>query len=257
MKVTILGCGSSNGVPAIGGNWGACDPSNPRNRRSRPSVFIEWNGCNILVDTSPDLRGQLLDAAIDRIDAVLFTHVHADHIHGIDDLRAVYRLTRRIIDTYGEPDVIEAIVRRFSYLFQGEVPDDALYRPVLAAHAFEGRFALAGGEVAPYPQDHGICASTGFRLGRFAYSTDVVELGEAAFEALAGIDVWVVDCLRAEPAHPTHAHLERTLGWIDRVRPGRAVLTHMNHQTDYKEFAALLPQGVEPAYDGMVLEIPE
>lgn len=257
MKVTILGCGSSNGVPSIGGNWGACDPQNPKNRRGRPSIFIEWNGCHILVDTSPDLRNQLLDNAIDRIDSVLFTHVHADHIHGIDDLRAVYRLTGTIIDAYGEPDVIGAIVRRFTYLFQGKVPDDALYRPVLAAQPFEGRFTVDGNEVVPYPQDHGICASTGYRMGPFAYSTDVVELGEAAFEALEGVDVWVVDCLRAGPAHPTHAHLERTLGWIDRVRPRRAVLTHMNHQTDYDAFAALLPDGIEPAYDGMVLEVPE
>jgi phosphoribosyl 1,2-cyclic phosphate phosphodiesterase len=256
MKVTILGCGSSNGVPSIVGNWGDCDPENPKNHRRRPSILVDWDDSMILVDTSPDLRVQLLDAGVRRIDAVLYTHVHADHVHGIDDLRSVHRLTGKRIEAFGEAPVIDAVVRRFGYLFQGAQPDDAMYRPIFTPRPVDGRFEFAGHEITPFPQDHGICPSTGFRFGRFAYSTDVVRLGAAAFAALEGVDTWVVDCLRAAPEHPTHAHLARTLEWIDRVRPRRAVLTHMNHQTDFATIAALLPDGVEPAYDGMVLDIP-
>jgi len=255
MKITILGCGSSNGVPLIGGSWGACNPNNPKNRRRRPSILVEWGDSVILVDTSPDLRDQLLDAQVQRIDAVLYTHVHADHIHGIDDLRPVYRLTQQEIQVFGEAPVIDVIVDRFAYLFKGKVADDAMYRPVLNPRAVQGPFQFAGHEIVAFPQDHGICPSTGFRFGPFAYSTDVVILGDDAFAALQGIDTWVVDCLRVEPEHPTHSHLERTLEWIDRVRPRRAILTHMNHQTDYASIAAMLPDGVEPAYDGMELVI--
>lgn len=255
MRVTILGCGGSNGVPAIGGKWGACDPANPKNRRRRPSVLVEWDSRNVLIDTSPDLRDQLLDAGVARVDAVLYTHVHADHVHGIDDLRSVRRQTKRDIAVHGEAPVIDAIVRRFGYLFHDAGHDDGIYRPVLTASAFDGPFEVGGRTVVRYAQDHGICAWTGYRLGPFAYSTDVVALGDDAFAAFAGVDVWVVDCLRIGPAHPTHAHLDRTLEWIERVRPARAVLTHMNHQTDYDTIAATLPDGVEPAYDGMVIEI--
>jgi phosphoribosyl 1,2-cyclic phosphate phosphodiesterase len=255
MKITILGCGSSNGVPLIGGSWGACDPDNPKNRRRRPSILVEWDDSIILVDTSPDLRAQLLDADVQRIDAVLYTHVHADHIHGIDDLRPVSRLAGSMIDVFGEAPVMESIISRFSYLFQGSVPNDALYRPVLNPHSFDGPFDFAGHKITPFQQDHGICLSTGFRFGPFAYSTDAVQLNDAAFDALTGIDTWVVDCLRVDSDHPTHSHLERTLGWIDRVRPRRAILTHMNHQTDYDTIAALLPDGVEPAYDGMEITV--
>ena len=257
MKVTILGCGSSNGVPLIGGSWGACNPDNPKNRRRRPSILVEWDDSVILVDTSPDLRAQLIDANVQRIDAVLYTHVHADHIHGIDDLRPVYRLTGKVMEAFGEAPVIDAIVARFSYLFQGSVADDAMYRPVLNPRPISGPFQFADHDITPFAQDHGICASTGFRFGRFAYSTDVVHLGDEAFEVLEGVDTWVVDCLRVGPEHPTHAHLERTLGWIDRVRPRRAILTHMNHQTDFDEIAAVLPDGVEPAHDGMDFVVAE
>jgi len=255
MKITVLGCGASHGVPLVGGNWGACDPANPKNRRRRPSVFVEWDGVNILVDTSPDLREQLLDASIERIDAVLYTHVHADHVHGIDDLRAICRRTDKTVGAYGEAAVMEAITRRFSYLFQELGEGNALYQPILTARPFDAPFDVDGRTIVPYPQDHGICPSTGFRFGPFAYSTDVVELDDRAFDALAGIELWIVDCLRLGPEHPTHAHLEKVLGWIERVRPARAVLTHMNHQTDYNEIAAVLPPGVEPAYDGMILEL--
>lgn len=256
MRVTILGCGGSNGVPVVGNNWGACDPENPKNRRRRPSILVEWQGTNILVDTTPDLREQLLMAEIDCVDAVLYTHNHADHVHGIDDLRAISRIMDRQIDVYAESDVLESITSRFTYLFDGGEGENGLYRPIYRPHAVSDAFNVADGlRVTPYPQDHGFCASTGFRFGPLAYSTDVVELPDEAFAALDGIELWIVDCLRPGSPHPTHAHLEKTLGWIERVGVERAVLTHMNHQTDYAALAALCPAGVEPAYDGMAIEL--
>jgi phosphoribosyl 1,2-cyclic phosphate phosphodiesterase len=257
MRVTILGCAGSHGVPLIGGNWGVCDPKNPKNRRRRPSIHVATADLSILVDTSPDLREQCLDAGITRVDAVLYTHSHADHVHGIDDLRSICRLQRRLVDVYAEPAFLDEIRQRFRYVFEGRTDADELYRPLAVPHAIAGPFKIGALDIVPFPQDHGIGPSTGFRLGRFAYSTDAVRLPEAAFEALAGIDVWIVDCLRVEPAHPTHAHLERTLAWLGRVKPRRAILTHMNHQTDYDRMSAILPPGVEPAYDGMVLEVPD
>ena len=258
MKITVLGCGGSHGVPLIGNRWGNCNQHNPKNRRRRPSVFVEWDERYILIDTSPDLRAQLLDSNIERVDTVLFTHAHADHTHGIDDLRAVYRVTGAQIDAFAEPDVLREIIGRFRYLFDGVAASHALYPPVLRPHEISGPFEVDRHTIIPFAQQHGENTwSTGFRLGPFAYSTDAVELDDDAFEALDGVEVWIVDCLRAAPAHPTHAHLDKTLAWIERVRPRHAVLTHMNHQTDYDQIAALLPGGVEPAYDGQVLEIAE
>jgi phosphoribosyl 1,2-cyclic phosphate phosphodiesterase len=258
VKVTILGCGPSAGVPMIGGIWGACDPANPKNRRSRPSVLVEAASMTILIDTSPDLREQLLRAGARRIDAVLYTHDHADHVHGIDDLRTIYRLMdRRQIPAYADAATMASIVRRFGYVFEGHGDGEALYRPILVPRTIDGPFAVGPVGVVPFVQDHGICASLGFRIGRFAYSTDVVRLDDAAFAALAGVEVWIVDCLRAGDEHPTHANLETTLGWIERVKPRRAIFTHMNHAADYDKLAALCPAGVEPGYDGMVLEIPD
>ena len=258
MRVTILGCGPSAGVPLVGGNWGRCNPDNPKNRRSRPSVLVETQGLNLLIDTSPDLRAQLLAANVRRIDAVLYTHDHADHVHGVDDLRTVYRLMdRRQIAAYGDTVTLETVTRRFGYLFEGYGDTDALYRPILVPHVVAGPFHIGPVEVVPFTQDHGICPSLGYRIGRFGYSTDVVRLDDAAFAALAGIELWVVDCLRSGEAHPTHANLATTTAWIERVKPKRAVLTHMNHQTDYDAMAAECPPGVEPGYDGMVLELPE
>lgn len=206
MKVTVLGCGSSQGVPTIGGRWGDCDPRNPRNRRRRPSIFVEWDGVNILVDTAPDLRDQALDAGIDRVDAVLFTHAHADHVHGIDDLRGIARETGRDIEVYAEPAVLDEIVGRFPYLFHGAGGPDRNYPPILRPHAIDGPFEARGRPVVPFDQDHGICRSTGYRFGDFAYSTDVVRIPGESLDLLAGVDTWIVDCLRLERAHPTHAH---------------------------------------------------
>ena len=257
MKVTILGCGPSQGVPVIGNRWGDCDPENPKNRRTRPSILIEDHGTSILVDTSPDIRGQLLDNDIRHVDAVLFTHLHYDHIGGIGELRTLSFLAKRRIDVYGTAFTLDTLKSNWSYLFAADASDDAnFYKPVAEAHPFEydTPFDAHGVEILPFEMDHGICDTAGFRVGDFAYSTDVAELDDNAFGALQGIDTWIVDCLREEP-HPTHAHFDRTLEWIDRVKPRRAVFTHMNFQTDYDAITAMCPDGVEPGYDGMVLEI--
>jgi len=251
----MLGCGGSGGVPLIGPNWGRCDPADPRNRRRRGSVLVEAGGTVILIDTSPDLREQLLAAEVSRIDAVLMTHAHADHLHGIDDLRTVNRLMGCAIPLYADTASMGEIRRRFGYVLE-PAPDAGYYRPVLEPHEIVGPFAIAGIPVLPFVQDHGFSTTLGFRIGAFGYSTDVTELDDAAFTALAGIDLWIVDCLRYEP-HPTHSHLAKTLSWIARLRPRRTVLTHMDQNLDYRALARQLPPGVEPGQDGLVIDLPD
>jgi phosphoribosyl 1,2-cyclic phosphate phosphodiesterase len=257
MKVTVLGCGPSQGVPVVGNRWGQCDPANPRNRRSRPSIVVEDRGTRILVDMAPDVRDQLLSNEINSIDAVLFTHLHYDHVAGIGEIRTLSHLAKRRLDVFATQDVLDGLVNNAGYLFRSEESDDAeIYKPSAETCAIDygAPFIAEGVEVLPFRQDHGICETAGFRFGKFAYSTDTVNLDEDAFAALDGIEVWIVDCLRQDP-HPTHAHLDRTLEWIERVNPKRAIFTHMNFQTDYEQTRALCPDGVEPGYDGMVLEI--
>ncbi len=256
MKITMLGCGISTGVPTIGPDWGRCDPADRRNRRRRASVLIESRGKIVLIDMSPDLREQLLDAGVARIDAILLTHAHADHLHGIDDLRAINRLMKRAIPLYATAGTLAEIGRRFGYALKPVPPGEHFFKPTLSPHEIAGPFEAAGLPVVPFAQDHGFSTTLGFRIGGFGYSTDVTELGENAFQALAGIDVWFVDCLRREP-HPTHSHLAKTLAWIARVGPRRAVLTHMDQSLDYRELAAELPAGVEPGQDGLVIDLPD
>jgi phosphoribosyl 1,2-cyclic phosphate phosphodiesterase len=254
MRVRILGCGGSGGVPLIGGNWGACDPAEPKNRRRRCSLLVEHESATILIDTSPDLREQLLDAGTQRLDAVLYTHAHADHLHGIDDLRAINRLMRAPIAIYGDSGTLAAIEKRFGYVFKPIEPGGSFYKPTAVPHAIEGPFEIAGLPIVPFAQDHGFSTTLGFRIGPVAYSTDVVALDEAAFAALDGVVLWIVDCLRHEP-HPTHSHLAKTLAWIARVKPRRAVLTHMDVGFDYRSLRRELPEGVEPGYDGLTVEL--
>jgi phosphoribosyl 1,2-cyclic phosphate phosphodiesterase len=256
MKVTMLGCGPSTGIPAIGPDWGACNPADPRNRRRRASVLVESRGKTVLIDTSPDMREQLLDAAVRRLDAVILTHPHADHLHGLDDLRAVNRAMREAIPLYADARTLAEVEQRFGYALKPPPEDGFFYKPTLTAHRINGPFEAGGLRVVPFPQDHGYSTTLGFRIGAFGYSTDVTELDDNAFAALAGIELWIVDCLRYEP-HPTHSHLEKTLGWIARLKPKRAVLTHMDRPLDYRELAAKLPAGVEPGRDGLVFELPD
>jgi len=248
MKVTILGCGTSGGVPSISGNWGACDPSDPRNRRRRVSIMVEQGGSRLIVDTSPDLREQCLAAGVDRLDAVLLTHDHADHTHGIDDLRGL--AYQRRVPVHADPVTLETVRGRFGYVFDGH----AGYPPICDACPIDGPFQVGAIPVTPFRQEHGDAFSLGFRFGRVAYSTDVMGFPPASWAELADLDLWIVDALRHEP-HPTHAHLALTLEWIARVRPKRAILTHMNWDMDYATVAAQLPPGIEPGVDGLSLEI--
>jgi phosphoribosyl 1,2-cyclic phosphate phosphodiesterase len=252
----MLGCGPSTGVPAIGPDWGACNPADPRNRRRRASLLLECRGKTVLIDTSPDLREQLLDAKIRRIDAVVLTHAHADHLHGIDDLRAVNRLMNQAIALFADAASLAEVKQRFGYALTPVPPGGMFFKPTLEPHEIAGAFSAAGLPIAPFRQDHGYSTTLGLRIGALGYSTDVVELDDAAFAALAGVELWIVDCLRYEP-HPTHSHLEKTLGWIERVKPRRAILTHLDRQLDYAQLAAQLPPGVEPGQDGLVVELPD
>jgi phosphoribosyl 1,2-cyclic phosphate phosphodiesterase len=259
MRVTILGCGGSTGVPVIGNKWGRCDPGEPRNRRTRASILVDGGGSEgtLLIDSSPDMRQQLLAAGVERVDAVLYTHHHADHVHGIDDLREICRLRGRALDAWGMASHLDEIRQRFGYAFAPLPEGQPIYRPVLNARiiAADATFTAAGMTVRAFAQDHGYCTTLGFRIGNFAYSTDVVRLDEAAFATLDGVRVWVVDCVRDGPPHPVHAHLDLTLEWIARVRPRRAILTHMGNQLDYRTLLDRLPPGVEPGYDGLTVDI--
>lgn len=260
--MTLLGTGGSAGVPMIGGadgagDWGACDPAEPRNRRTRASILVEQGGTALLVDTGPDLRTQLLDNRIKRVDAVLYTHAHADHITGLDDVRILNRIADRPLDAIATEATLEELELRFGYAFRPWQPP-GFFRPVLMPRpVLPGQsLDIVGMAVKTFDQDHGFTRSLGVRVGGFGYTTDAVDLDDAAFAALAGVDTWVVGCFQRH-AHRTHAWLGRALAWIERLRPRRAVLTHMGTDMDYGWLAARLPAGVAPGYDGMVLEVPD
>jgi phosphoribosyl 1,2-cyclic phosphate phosphodiesterase len=255
VKVTILGCGSAPGVPQVSRGWGACDPSNPRNRRRRSSILVERGETSVLVDTTPDLREQMIDNNIKRLDAVLYTHDHADHVHGIDELREINRAMGCHLDVHAKAVHMEVIRRRFDYVFQ-EVDDTkyTLYKPTLVPRLIEGPFTVGALDIVPFEQDHGYSMTTGFRFGNFAYSTDVVDFPEASWPYLEGLDLWIVSCLMDHP-HQTHAHYDKVLGWVERLKPKRTVLTHMGLRMDYDTLRAKLPPHIEPAYDGMVIEL--
>lgn len=250
MKVTILGCGASPGVPRIDGVWGDCDPAEPKNRRTRGSIVVEDAGTRLLIDTSPDLRHQFISNGITEISAILWSHDHADQTHGIDDIRFLAYAARGQIPAYADAFTLERLERKFGYCFQKSSDG---YPPIIEPRLIDGPFRVGPMDVLPIHQRHGRIHSLGFRFGDFAYSNDVSSLDDDAFAALAGIRVWVVDALRYTP-HPSHSHLEQTLGWIARLKPERAVLTNMAIDLDYRRLLSELPSGVEPAYDGMVVE---
>lgn len=250
MRVTLLGCGTSTGVPRLPDDWGDCDPLEPKNRRRRASILVEQGGTTLLVDCGPDMRQQLLDAHVGRLDAVLVTHDHADHTHGIDDLRGYYLEAGHEIALHAPRETLERLHHRFDYIFKGRHG----YPPICAGHAIDGPFRIGALEVRPFLQEHGRIFSLGFRFGDVAYSTDLSGLPEESFRVLEGVKIWIVDALRPRP-HPTHTHLEQTLAWIERVRPERAILTHMSNEMDYGTLARTLPAGVEPGHDGMTVEV--
>lgn len=256
MRVTILGCGTSTGVPLIGCECPICRSDDPRNKRLRCSILIEVRGLRLLVDTGPDLRTQALRTGFATVDAVLYTHSHADHLHGIDETRTFNIHKGGPIPIYADQTTLWHIETRFGYTLHGGRQQKGWWRPALIPNRIEGPFEAAGVAVTPFRQRHGGGWSTGFRIGGFAYSPDVDALPEESWSLLEGLDVWIVDALRERP-HGSHSHLEQSLGWIARLRPRRALLTHMNHEVDYATWAAKLPNGVEPAYDGLVLELPD
>ena len=258
----MLGSGGSAGVPMIGGAdgagyWGECDPAEPRNRRTRASILIEQHGAAVLVDTGPDMREQLLACRVPRVDAIIYTHAHADHMLGLDDVRILNRIVGRPLDAFSTTATLADLQRRFGYAFAPWQPP-GFFRPVLVPHPAEPGETIeaAGIAVRLFDQDHGFTRSLGLRVGGFGYSTDAVALDDAAFAALAGIDTWIVGCFQRH-AHRTHAWLPRVLTWVERLRPRRTVLTHMGPDMDFASLGARLPEGVEAGYDGMVLDVPE
>jgi phosphoribosyl 1,2-cyclic phosphate phosphodiesterase len=259
-RFTILGCGSSGGVPRLGGHWGACDPTNPKNRRRRCSLLIEQTGpegvTTVLIDASPDLREQLLDANIGRLDGVVFTHPHADHVHGIDDLRMIVFNMRARVKVWADAPTSQALLQRFGYVF--ETPPGSGYPPILDLNAIDGDVVIdgPGGPVTltPFEVQHGTIRSLGFRVDDVAYLPDVSDI-DTGRKAMHGLDWLIIDALR-HTEHPSHSHLANTLGWIADLEPKNAVLTNMHIDLDYETVLAETPANVTPAFDGMVIETP-
>jgi phosphoribosyl 1,2-cyclic phosphate phosphodiesterase len=264
LRFTILGCGSSPGVPRPTGDWGNCDPSNPKNRRMRCAALAErisesGGRTTVVIDTGPDFRDQMLLASVRHIDAAIYTHPHADHIHGIDDLRSFVLDRRRLLDIHADRFTLARLHEAFGYCF--ETPPGSSYPPILKAHIIEHDRPMTiegeGGPLTlePLPQMHGDIVSLGFRIGDLAYCPDVSDFPQATAERLASLKVLVIDALQYR-THPSHFSLAEALGWVERLAPAKAILTHMHVPLDYAAVMAETPAYVEPAYDGMVIEIP-
>jgi phosphoribosyl 1,2-cyclic phosphate phosphodiesterase len=267
LRLTLLGCGSSGGVPRATGDWGLCDPDEPKNRRSRCGLLLQkWSGdagapelaTTVLIDTPPDLRTQLAAAKPSHLDAIIISHDHADQTNGFDDIRAFFIKQRKQLPVFLDEPTRRTFMRRFGYAFetQGGYPSiarDAGHLAPLVPVAIDGPGGLL--EILPLEQSHGFTTSLGFRMGDAAYSNDVVSMPEATFSHLEGLALWIVDALREKP-HPTHAHVELTLSWIARLKPRHAVLTNMHLDLDYATLKARLPAGVEPGYDGWSADLP-
>lgn len=258
LRFTILGCGSSGGVPRLGGHWGDCDPKEPRNRRRRCSLLVEReteNGVTrVLIDTTPDMRQQLLDAGVGTLDAVIYTHGHADHVHGIDDLRQIVFNMRQRLPVWADGNTQNDLYSRFGYAFMQ--PEGSPYPPILDMHTIEGDVTVSGegGDITfrPFRVNHGSIDSLGFRIADLAYLPDVATIYDEAWPTLANLDCFIVDALRRTP-HPTHANLAQALEWIEQLNPRRAVLTNMHLDLDYATVKEETPDRVTPAFDGMVI----
>lgn len=259
LRATVLGCGSSGGVPRLGDQWGACDPTEPRNHRRRCSLLVERldgdAATRVVIDTSPDLRAQLLDAGVGLLDGVVYTHAHADHVHGIDDLRMITFNRGARLPVWADTDTAAALTTRFGYAF-AQAPGSS-YPPILELNALTGPFEVAGAAgpipFRPIRVRHGGIDARGFRIHDLVYLPDVSEIPAEAWPQLAGLEVLILDALRRKP-HPTHAHLARSLEWIARAAPERAVLTNMHNDLDYATLRAEAPSGVVPAHDGLVVD---
>ncbi|MES2844195.1 MAG: MBL fold metallo-hydrolase [Pseudomonadota bacterium] len=259
LRFTILGCGSSGGVPRLGGDWGSCDPANPKNRRRRCSMLVERTTADgttrVLIDTSPDMRDQLLDAGVGTLDGVVYTHSHADHVHGIDDLRQIVFNIRRRLPVWADGPTQDALLSRFGYAFTQA--KGSAYPAILDLHTIDGTVTVpgAGGDInlIPFRAEHGAMDALGFRIGPLAYLPDVIEIPPESWPVLDGLDCWVLDALRRKP-HPTHAHLALSLEWIARAKPARAVLTNMHIDLDHAELLAELPPHILPAHDGLTID---
>jgi len=259
-KITILGSGSSGGVPRVGNEWGKCDPTNPKNRRRRCSALVTQTGpageTRVLIDTSPDLREQMLSSEIRDIDAVLFTHEHADHTHGIDDLRAFFLMKRKRVEVWADDATGRMLTTRFAYCFYAALGSD--YPPILNLNALVGGNPViidgAGGAITavPFQVHHGTIDALGFRIGDMAYTPDIDGVPDASLKHLENLDLWIVDALRRTP-HPSHWSLPQTLGWIARIKPKRAIITNLHIDMDFATLVKELPAGIEPAYDGLDL----
>jgi phosphoribosyl 1,2-cyclic phosphate phosphodiesterase len=263
LRFTVLGCGSSPGTPRITGDWGRCDPKNPRNRRSRCAAMAERVGAGgstrVVIDTGPDFREQMLAAKVRRLDAAVFTHAHADHIHGIDDLRGFALEQRRLVDVYADTPTMARLRQSFGYCF--ETPVGSSYPPILQPWPIHHDRAVVvegeGGPLTfePLPQVHGDIISLGFRIGDLAYCPDISDFPGATEERLHGLEVLVIDALQYR-THPSHLSLAQALAWIDRLKPKMAYLTHMHIPLDYETVVRETPENVMPAHDGMTIEIP-
>jgi phosphoribosyl 1,2-cyclic phosphate phosphodiesterase len=261
-KITILGCGSSAGVPRIGGDWGACDASNSKNRRRRCSVLVERRSeagsTRVLIDTSPDMREQMLSAQVPALDGVWYTHEHADHTHGIDELRAFFLLQRKRIPVWADAPTAAMLKSRFAYCFHS--PAGSEYPPIVLHHEISPELEIethgAGGTIQamPFVVHHGNIDALGFRIGNVAYTPDLNDIPDRSLPHLKGLDVWIVDALRRKP-HPSHFSLLETLAWIERMKPKRAILTNLHVDLDYETLCNELPNHITPAFDGMQLDI--
>lgn len=252
MKIRILGSGTSSGVPRIGNDWGACDPLNPRNRRTRASMLVSTETTRILIDTSPDMREQLLAADVDNVDAVIWTHDHADHCHGIDDLRQIYHVRGEPVRGFARPATLASLTTRFPYVFEGR----SGYHSTTTIAPLPDAFTVGDIHVRVVDQPHGAITSAGLRFesaGKsIGYATDFNAITEDMEILYEDLHIWVVDALRLAP-HPTHPHLPMVLDWVRKLRPRRTALMHMDNSMDYATLAASLPAGVEPGYDGLEL----
>jgi phosphoribosyl 1,2-cyclic phosphate phosphodiesterase len=262
MRVVVLGSGGSAGVPQIGGadgvgEWGACDPANPRNRRTRSSIVIQDHGQTLLVDTAPELRQQLLACQIRQVDALLYTHAHADHVAGLDDVRILNRLIGRPLEVFATTQTLADLTRRFDYAFRPWTPP-GFFRPVLSQRVVEAGTVENIGKlpVELLDQGHGLIQTLGLRVGPFGYSTDAGTLDEAVINRLRGIDTWLVGCFQRS-AHKTHANIAQVVEWAQEIRPRRTILTHMSYDLDWDWMQQHLPPGFEPGFDGMVIELPD